>query len=46
MLNAFETIMSIRHNVQYSTETVEVDIDLDEFCNLCEEYISEIKKII
>ena len=45
-LNAFETIMSIRHNIQYSTEAVEIDIDLDEFYNICEEYIAEVEKLL
>ena len=45
-LNAFETIMSIRHNIQYSTEIVEIDIDLDEFYNICEEYSAEVEKLL
>jgi uncharacterized protein (UPF0332 family) len=45
-VNAFETIMSLRHNVQYSTEKVEIDIDLNEFCNICEEYIQIIGDLL
>ena len=45
-LNAFETIMSVRHNIQYSTEVVEIDIDLNEFCNICEEYRAEVEKLL
>lgn len=45
-LNAFETIMSIRHNIQYSTEVVEIDIDLNEFYNICEEYSAEVEKLL
>ena len=45
-LNAFETIMSIRHNIQYSTEIVEVEVDLNEFCELCNDYLSAVSKLI
>ncbi len=45
-LNAFETIMSLRHNVQYSTEKIEIEEDLTELYNLCEEFIQVIEKII
>ena len=45
-LNAYETIMSVRHNIQYATEIIEVDIDLEEFHNLCEEYISAVEGLI
>jgi len=45
-LNAFETIMSLRHNVQYSTEKIEIEEDLTELYNACEEFIQEIEKII
>lgn len=44
-LNAFETVMSIRHNVQYSTEKIEIDEDLTELSNTCEELILEIEKL-
>ena len=45
-LNAFETIMSIRHNAQYSTESVEIEEDLAELYNLCEEFISVVEKFL
>jgi uncharacterized protein (UPF0332 family) len=45
-LNTFETIMSMRHNIQYSTETTDIDIDLNEFYNICEEYLAEVDKIL
>lgn len=45
-LNAFETIMSIRHNAQYSTEKVEIEEDLAELYNLCEEFISVVGKFL
>ncbi len=45
-LNAYETIMSIRHNVQYATEEVEIDIDLTEFFNICVEFIKEVEKLL
>lgn len=45
-INAFETIMSIRHNVQYSTEKVEIEEDLTEFFNICHEFISEVEEIL
>lgn len=45
-LNAFETIMSLRHNAQYSTEPIEIDEDLDELYNLGLEFIREVEKII
>jgi len=45
-LNAFETIMSARHNIQYATEKVEVDIDLNEFHDICKEYIIEVEKLL
>ncbi len=45
-LNAFETIMSIRHNAQYSTEEVEIEEDLGELYNLCEEFISVVGKFL
>lgn len=45
-LNAFETTMSIRHNIQYSTEKVEVDEDLTELSNICEEFILRIENLL
>ena len=46
-VNAFETVMSIRHNVQYSTEKVEIDEDLAELINICQNFILEIgEKIV
>ena len=45
-LNAFETIMSIRHTAQYSTEPIEIEEDLNELINICEELLFKIKEII
>ncbi len=45
-VNAFETMMSIRHNVQYSTENVEIEEDLTEFVNICHEFISKVDDIL
>lgn len=45
-LNAFETVMNIRHNIQYSTEKVEIDEDLTELSNICEELILKIERIL
>lgn len=45
-LNAFETLMSIRKNVQYSTEKTIIDDDLNEFYNICEKYISKVEVMI
>lgn len=38
--------MSIRHNVQYSTEMAEIDEDLTELSNACEELILKIEKLL
>lgn len=38
-LNAFETLMSLRHNVQYSTEKVEIEEDLNELIGIGEQFI-------
>jgi uncharacterized protein (UPF0332 family) len=45
-LNSFETMMSIRHNVQYSTEPAEVEEDLEELHDLCEKFIEKVKMIL
>lgn len=45
-VDAFETVMSLRHNVQYSTEKVEIEEDLTEFINICHDFISEVEKIL
>lgn len=45
-LNAFETVMSLRHNVQYSTDKVEIDEDLNELINLCLEFTEAVNKLI
>lgn len=45
-VNAFETIMSVRHNVQYSTEKVDVEEDLIEFINICHEFIIKVEKLL
>jgi uncharacterized protein (UPF0332 family) len=45
-INAFETVMSIRHNVQYSTEKVEIEEDINEFAVICHEFISEVERIL
>lgn len=44
-LNAFETMMSIRHNAQYSTDPVEIEEDLVELHNICERFISAVEKL-
>lgn len=45
-LNAFETIMSIRHTAQYSTEPIEIEEDLTELINICENLLIKIESII
>ncbi|MFH1072242.1 MAG: HEPN domain-containing protein [Nanoarchaeota archaeon] len=45
-LNAFETIMSIRNNAQYSTEEITIEEDLEELYNICEAFIEQARKII
>lgn len=45
-INAFETMMSIRHNVQYSTEKVEIDEDLAEFIGICRNFISKVEEAL
>ena len=45
-LNGFETVMSLRHNVQYSTEKVTIEEDLIELTNICEEFLTAVKKSI
>ena len=45
-LNAFETIMSLRNNIQYSLEKVEIEEDISNLYNLCEDYIQKIEEII
>ncbi len=45
-INAFEVIMSIRHNVQYSTEKIEIEEDLAEFVDICIKFIIEVEKIL
>lgn len=45
-LNGFETIMSIRHNAQYSTEEIEIEEDNEELHNICEEFITAVEKLI
>ena len=45
-LNAYETIMSLRHNAQYSTEQIEIEEDLDELFNVCEDFLTVIRKVI
>lgn len=45
-LNGFETMMSIRHNAQYSTEEIEIEEDIEELYNLCEEFITAVGKLL
>lgn len=45
-VNAFESIMTIRHNVQYSTEITEIEEDLTEFISICLQFIEEVEKIL
>ena len=45
-LNTFENLMNLRKNIQYSTEKAMIDEDLDESCNICEEFISIVREII
>ena len=45
-LHAFETVMSLRHTVQYSTDKVEIEEDIVELINLCEEFIVVVSKLI
>jgi len=45
-LDAFETIMSIRHTAQYATEQITIGEDLEELAHICEAYIKEVKQLI
>lgn len=45
-VNAFEAMMTIRHNVQYSTERVEIEEDLTEFINICTQFIEEVERLL
>ena len=45
-LNGFETVMSLRHNVQYSTEKISIDEDLNELSNICEEFITAVENLV
>lgn len=45
-IDSFETIMSLRHNVQYSTEKVDIDEDLTMFINICNRFIEEAEKLL
>ena len=45
-LNGFETVMSLRHNVQYSTEKISIDDDLNELSNICEEFITAVENLL
>jgi len=45
-IDIFETIMGIRHNVQYSTEKVEIEEDLSSFCEMCREFIKKVESLI
>ena len=45
-LNGFETVMSLRHNVQYSTEKISIDEDLSELSNICEEFITAMRILL
>ena len=38
--------MSARHNIQYSTETIDVDIDLNEYHDICQQYINEVEELL
>ncbi|MGM5485049.1 MAG: HEPN domain-containing protein [Nanobdellota archaeon] len=43
-LDAFETIMSLRHTVQYSAEKVDLDVDLVYFINLAYGFLESFHK--
>ena len=45
-LNAFEAIMSIRHNVQYSTDKVKIEDDLNEYFELCHNYVTLLEGLL
>jgi len=45
-LNAFESLMGLRKNIQYSTERTIVDDDLNEYYDICGEFISEVEVLI
>lgn len=44
-LEAFETAMNIRHEVQYSTEPIEIEEDLTELHTVCEEFIEAMRSL-
>ena len=45
-LDGFDTMMSLRHSIQYSTEKITVDEDLVELSNICDEFITAVKKLL
>jgi uncharacterized protein (UPF0332 family) len=45
-LNAIDSLRDIRHETQYTTNKIELDYEIEEYYNLCEELIIKIKKII
>lgn len=45
-LDAFETMMSVRHNAQYSTEEVTIDENLEQLHNICEEFTQKVEELL
>jgi uncharacterized protein (UPF0332 family) len=45
-VHAFETMMNLRHNVQYATEKVEIEIDFVEFVALAHKFIIKIEELL
>ncbi len=46
LLDAFETIMSVRHNAQYSTDAVEIEEDLGELSARCATLIERVEALL
>ena len=45
LLSALDSIRDVRHEIQYSL-TMDLDYDINEYFNLCQEFINKVKKII
>jgi len=45
-LDAFETVMSIRHNAQYGTDELVIEEDLAELSTLCRSFIDVVEGLL
>jgi uncharacterized protein (UPF0332 family) len=46
MVTCFEQVLLLRHDVQYSAEPIEIDEDLAELCDVCQEFITRVRRLI